>query len=37
MADTLAYAVVVVGLPLEQQELIMGGSLEQAMKVGRYA
>ncbi len=37
MADPLAYSAVVAGLPLEQQELIMGGSLERAMKVGRYA
>ena len=37
MADPLAYSEVVADLPLDQQELIMGGSLEQAMKVGRYA
>jgi predicted TIM-barrel fold metal-dependent hydrolase len=37
MADPLAYSDVVAELPFEQQELIMGGSLEQAMKVGRYA
>jgi predicted TIM-barrel fold metal-dependent hydrolase len=37
MADPLAYAAVVAQLPLEQQELIMGGSLERAMKVGRFA
>ena len=37
MEDPLAYADVVKDLPLEQQALIMGGSLEQAMKVGRYA
>ena len=24
-------------LPIEQQELIMGGSIEKALKVGRYA
>jgi predicted TIM-barrel fold metal-dependent hydrolase len=37
MADPLAYAEVVAGLPLEQQALIMGGSLEKAMKVGKYS
>jgi predicted TIM-barrel fold metal-dependent hydrolase len=37
MADPLAYAEVVQDLPLEQQALIMGGSLEQAMRVGKYA
>jgi predicted TIM-barrel fold metal-dependent hydrolase len=37
MEDPLAYAAVVADLPLEQQALIMGGALEQAMKVGRYA
>jgi predicted TIM-barrel fold metal-dependent hydrolase len=37
MGDPLAYSAVVADLPLEQQALIMGGSLEQAMKVGRYA
>jgi predicted TIM-barrel fold metal-dependent hydrolase len=37
MADPLAYADVVAGLPMEQQALIMGGSLEKAMKVGDYA
>jgi predicted TIM-barrel fold metal-dependent hydrolase len=37
MADPLAYAAVVEGLPLDQQALIMGGSLEKAMRVGRYA
>jgi predicted TIM-barrel fold metal-dependent hydrolase len=37
MADPLAYSEVVADLPFEQQELIMGRSLEQAMKVGRYA
>jgi hypothetical protein len=37
MADPLAYSEVVADLPFEQQELIMGGSVEQAMKVGRYA
>ena len=37
MADPLAYSEVVEGLPFEQQALIMGGSLERAMGVGRYA
>ncbi|HLG67393.1 MAG TPA: amidohydrolase family protein [Acidimicrobiales bacterium] len=37
MADPLAYAEVVKDLPLEHQALIMGGSLEKAMGVGRYA
>jgi predicted TIM-barrel fold metal-dependent hydrolase len=37
MADPLAYSAVVADLPLEQQALIMGGSLEKAMKVGQYA
>jgi predicted TIM-barrel fold metal-dependent hydrolase len=37
MADPLAYADVVAGLPMDQQALIMGGSLEKAMKVGAYA
>jgi len=37
MADPLAYAEIVKDLPIEQQELIMGGSLEKAMKVGKYA
>ena len=37
MEDPLAYAAVVGGLPLDQQALIMGGSLEKAMKVGQYA
>ena len=37
MADPLAYSEVVADLPLEQQALIMGGSVEQALGVGRYA
>jgi predicted TIM-barrel fold metal-dependent hydrolase len=37
MADPLAYSDIVKDLPYEQQELIMGGSLEKAMKVGKYA
>jgi predicted TIM-barrel fold metal-dependent hydrolase len=37
MADPLAYSAVVAGMAPEHQELIMGGSVERAMKVGRYA
>jgi predicted TIM-barrel fold metal-dependent hydrolase len=37
MEDPLAYSAVVADLPLDQQALIMGGSLEKAMKVGQYA
>jgi predicted TIM-barrel fold metal-dependent hydrolase len=37
MADPLAYSEVVADLTLEQQSWIMGGSLEKAMRVGRYA
>jgi predicted TIM-barrel fold metal-dependent hydrolase len=37
MGDPLAYSAVVSDLPVEQQALIMGGSLEKAMKVGQYA
>jgi predicted TIM-barrel fold metal-dependent hydrolase len=37
MGDPLAYAEVVQDLPQDQQALIMGGSLEKAMKVGAYA
>ena len=37
MADPLAYSEMVKDLPIEQQQLIMGGSLERAMKVGAYA
>jgi hypothetical protein len=37
MEDPLAYSEVVKDLPLEQQALIMGGSLAQAMKVGTPA
>jgi predicted TIM-barrel fold metal-dependent hydrolase len=37
MADPLAYSEVVKDLPPEQQALIMGGSLEKAMRVGQYA
>jgi len=37
MADPLAYYEMVKDLPMDQQELIMGGSIEKALKVGRYA
>jgi hypothetical protein len=37
MADPLAYSEVVADLPSEQQALIMGGSIEKALRVGRYA
>ncbi len=37
MADPLAYSEIVADLPMDQQAFIMGGSLEQAMKVGKYA
>jgi predicted TIM-barrel fold metal-dependent hydrolase len=37
MADPLAYSEVVASLPEETQALIMGGALEEAMKVGKYA
>ncbi len=37
MADPLAYSGIVADLPLEQQALIMGGSLEKAMRVGKFA
>jgi predicted TIM-barrel fold metal-dependent hydrolase len=37
MADPLSYAEVVQDLPFDQQALIMGGSLEKAMKVGKYS
>jgi predicted TIM-barrel fold metal-dependent hydrolase len=37
MADPLAYQDLVRDLPVEQQDLIMGGSLEKALRVGRYA
>ncbi len=37
MADPLAYSAVVADLPLDDQALIMGGALERAMRVGRYA
>jgi predicted TIM-barrel fold metal-dependent hydrolase len=37
MADPLAYYEMVKDLPMEQQEFIMGGSIEKALKVGKYA
>jgi predicted TIM-barrel fold metal-dependent hydrolase len=37
MSDPLAYAAVVEDLPFDVQALIMGGSLEKAMKVGKFA
>ncbi len=37
MEDPLAYSEVVKDLPLETQAWIMGGSLEKAMRVGKYA
>jgi predicted TIM-barrel fold metal-dependent hydrolase len=37
MADPLAYSDVVSELPEDDQALIMGGSIEKAMSVGRYA
>ena len=37
MADPLAYYEIVKDLPMDQQELIMGGSIERALKVGRFA
>jgi predicted TIM-barrel fold metal-dependent hydrolase len=37
MADPLAYSEVVADLPLEDQAYIMGGSIEKALGVGRYA
>jgi predicted TIM-barrel fold metal-dependent hydrolase len=37
MEDPLAYSEVVSGMPAEHQELIMGGSIAKAIKVGKYA
>jgi predicted TIM-barrel fold metal-dependent hydrolase len=37
LGDPLAYSEVVEDLPQDVQELIMGGTLARAMKVGRYA
>jgi len=37
MADPLAYAEVVSGMPADEQALIMGGSIAKALRVGQYA
>jgi predicted TIM-barrel fold metal-dependent hydrolase len=37
MADPLAYSQIVADLTLDQQAMIMGGSIEKAMRVGQYA
>ena len=37
MGDPLAYSEVVEKLTQEEQELIMGGTLARALKVGKYA
>jgi hypothetical protein len=37
LADPLGYSDVVAGMAPEHQELIMGGTLAQALKVGKYA
>jgi hypothetical protein len=37
MADPLAYYDIVKDLPMDQQAMIMGGSIEKALKVGQYA
>ena len=37
MSDPLAYAELVKDLPPDEQALIMGGSIEKALGVGRYA
>ncbi|MEX1006597.1 MAG: amidohydrolase family protein [Acidimicrobiia bacterium] len=37
MGDPLAYSTIVADLPFDQQALIMGGSLEKAMRIGHYA
>jgi hypothetical protein len=37
IADPLAYSEVVGGLTAHQQELIMGGTLAQALMAGKYA
>jgi predicted TIM-barrel fold metal-dependent hydrolase len=37
LGDPLAYSEVVENLAQEDQELIMGGTLARAMKVGKYA
>jgi predicted TIM-barrel fold metal-dependent hydrolase len=37
MGDPLAYSTIVADLPLDQQALIMGGSLDEAMRIGAHA
>jgi hypothetical protein len=37
MADPVAYSEVVAGLSIDDQQLIMGGSIARAMRVGLYA
>ena len=37
LGDPLGYSEVVEDLPQETQELIMGGTIAQALKVGKYA
>jgi hypothetical protein len=37
MGDPLQYSEVVEGMKPEDQELIMGGTIAKAMKVGKYA
>ncbi len=37
MGDPLAYSTIVADLPFEQQALIMGGSLDKAMRIGQPA
>jgi predicted TIM-barrel fold metal-dependent hydrolase len=37
MGDPLQYSEVVEGMTQEAQELIMGGTIARAMKVGKYA
>jgi hypothetical protein len=37
MGDPLQYSEVVADMALEDQELIMGGTIAKAMKVGKYA
>jgi hypothetical protein len=37
MADPLAYSEIVEDLPDEDQAFIMGGSIEKALRVGRFA
>jgi predicted TIM-barrel fold metal-dependent hydrolase len=37
MADPLAYSEIVADLPEDTQAMIMGGAIEKAMKVGKYA